>query len=143
MLAKDLMTTGVECIPPGTPVRDAAQRMKSLDVGFLPICDDDRLVGTLTDRDIVLRVVAEGRDEKTCKVQEVMTTQVFWCYENQSSEEVAAYMAEREIRRVLVLDKNKRLVGVISIGDLAKGGDEQKAGEAIRDIVEAPPRHAA
>jgi CBS domain-containing protein len=143
MQAKDFMTTGVECISPGMSVRDAALRMKSLDVGFLPVCENDRLVGTLTDRDLALRVIADGRDAEDCKARDIMTRDVFWCYEEQPSDEVAEYMADKEIRRLLVLDQDKRLVGVISIGDLAKSGEERKAGEAIREIVEAPPTQAA
>ena len=142
MQAKDFMTTGVECVSPGMSMRDAALRMKSLDVGFLPVCENDRLVGTLTDRDLALRVIADGRDPDDCKARDIMTREVFWCYEDQPSDEVAEYMAEREIRRLLVLDRSKRLVGVISIGDLAKSGEEQKAGEAIREIAQAPPSAA-
>lgn len=141
MQATDLMTGNVECIPPDMLLRDAALRMKSLDVGFLPICEKDRLIGTLTDRDIILRAIAEGKDIKTCRARDIMTTEVFWCYDDQSSDEVAEYMAEKEIRRLLVLDKNKRLVGVISIGDLAKGA-EKRAGETIKEIATAP-RQAA
>jgi CBS domain-containing protein len=143
MKAKELMTRTVECIAPETPLGDAAKKMKSLDVGFLPVCEDDRLVGTITDRDIVLRAIAEGKDARTCKAREVMSEDVLWCYEDQTGEEVAEYMANEEIRRVLILNKDKRLVGVISIGDLAKGGEQQNAGEAIKDIASAPPAQAA
>jgi CBS domain-containing protein len=142
MQAKDIMTGNVECIPPGMLVRDAAMRMRFLDVGFLPVCENDRLIGTLTDRDIVLRGVADGRDLKICKARDLMTADVFWCYEDQTMDEVAEYMAQKEIRRVLILDRNKRLNGVISIGDLAKRADEQKTGETIKEIAEAP-RQAA
>lgn len=143
MQAKELMTTGVECIPPDTLVRDAALKMKSLDVGFLPVCASDVLIGTLTDRDIVVRGVAEGKDTRVVKARDLMTANVYWCYEDQTADEVAEYMAEREVRRVLVLDRTKKLVGVISIGDLAKRGeDEQKTHETIKEIVEAP-RQAA
>jgi len=142
MKARDLMTGNVECIPPGMLVRDAAIRMRFLDVGFLPVCENDRLIGTLTDRDIVLRGVAGGKDLQNCKARDLMTADVFWCYEDQTDTEIADYMAKKEVRRVLVLDSNKRLSGVISIGDLAKRGDEQKTGETIKEIAEAP-RQAA
>jgi CBS domain-containing protein len=142
MQAKDIMTGNVECIPPDMLIKDAAARMRFLDVGFLPVCEKDRLIGTLTDRDIVLRGVAGDRDLKTCKARELMTADVYWCFEDQTTNEVAEYMAQREIRRVLVLDRNKRLCGVISIGDLAKRADEQKTGETIKEIAEAP-RQAA
>jgi CBS domain-containing protein len=142
MQANEIMTRGVECIPPEMAIRNAARRMKALDIGFLPVCENDRLIGTITDRDIVLRVVADERDVDSCMAREIMTGDVYWCYEDQTAEEVAEYMSRREVRRVLVLDRNKRLTGVISIGDLAKGGEEQKTGEAIREIAEAP-RQAA
>ena len=142
MQAKDIMTGNVECIPPDMLIKDAAGRMRFLDVGFLPVCEKDRLIGTLTDRDIVLRGVAGDRDLRTCKARDLMTADVYWCYEDQTTNEVAEYMAQKEIRRVLVLDRNKRLSGVISIGDLAKRADEQKTGETIKEIAEAP-RQAA
>jgi CBS domain-containing protein len=142
MQAKEIMTKGVECIPPGMLVRDAAMRMRLLDIGFLPVCENDRLVGTITDRDIVLRVIADGRDPKECRARDVMSSDVFWCFDDQSGDEFAEYMADKEVRRVLVLDRNKRLTGVISIGDLAKRADQQKTGETIKEIAEAP-RQAA
>jgi CBS domain-containing protein len=143
MKAKDLMTRNVQCISPEMPLQEAAAMMKKLDVGFLPVCENDRLAGTVTDRDIVLRVVAEGKDIKNCTAADVMTRTVRWCQEDQSADEVADYMAQHEIRRILVLDENRRLSGVITIGDLAKRGEEEKAGETTREIAEAPPAHAA
>jgi CBS domain-containing protein len=117
--------------------------MKTLDVGFLPVAENDRLVGAITDRDIVLRVIAEGKDPNDCMVRDVMTHEVSWCYDDQTTDEVARLMKDKDIRRVLVLNREKRLVGVISIGDLAQAsGEEQKAGETIKDIAEAPPQAA-
>src|SRR5437016_12018057 len=85
MQAKDLMTKNVECISPEMPIRDAAQKMKALDVGFLPVCENDRLIGALTDRDIVLRTIANGKDVEYSKARDVMTNDAFWCYEDQTS----------------------------------------------------------
>jgi CBS domain-containing protein len=138
MQAKDIMTPNVECVSPGMDLVEIAKKMKSLDVGFIPVCETDRLLGTVTDRDIVLRGVAEDNDMRGTAAGDVMSSEVFWCYDDQSVEEVADYMAEKEIRRVLILDRNKRLVGVVSIGDVAKG-EEKTAGEATKKIVEAPP----
>ena len=143
MQAKELMTGKVQCIAPDTKIPDAAKQMKALDVGFLPVCENDRLIGALTDRDIVLRAIADGKDVKKCKARDVMTDDVFWCYDDQTADEVADYMAEKEVRRVLILNRDKRLVGVISIGDLAKRGEEQITGETIKDIAAAPPSQAA
>jgi CBS domain-containing protein len=143
MQAKELMTGKVQCVAPDTKIPDAAKQMKALDVGFLPVCENDRLVGALTDRDIVLRLIADGKDVKKCKARDAMTDDVFWCYEDLTADEVANYMAEKEVRRVLILNRDKRLVGVISIGDLAKRGEEQITGETIKDIAAAPPAQAA
>jgi CBS domain-containing protein len=143
MQAKDLMTPNVECISPEMRLQEAARKMKTMDIGFLAVCENDRLVGTLTDRDMVLRVLAEDKDIKEFRARDVMTPSAFWCYDDQTAEEIAEYMSSKEIRRVLILDRNKRLAGVISIGDLAKRGEQSKAGETIADIAEAPPARAA
>jgi CBS domain-containing protein len=143
MQAKDLMTPNVECVSPDTTIPKIARIMKAMDIGFVPVCDGDRLVGTVTDRDIVLRAIADALNMETCTARDVMTEDLCWCYDDQTSEEVADYMADHEVRRVVILDREKRLAGVISIGDLAKRGEKVKAGEAISDIAEAPPANAA
>ena len=137
MQAKEIMSRNVECMAPETGIIDAAKRMKSLDVGFLGVCENDRIAGAVTDRDIVIRAVAEGKILNQCKVRDVMTKDAFWCFEDQSIDEVAEFMAKKEIRRVLILNHDKRLVGVVSLGDLAKTKDK-KAGQAMKEIVEAP-----
>ena len=142
MQAKEIMTPMVECVSPEADIEGVARKMKSLDVGFLPVCHDDRLVGTLTDRDIVVRGIAEGKDVKGVKASEIMTHEVYWCFEDKTADEVAEYMKEKKIRRVLILNSGKRLVGVISIGDLAKAGEAAKAGETTKNIAEAPPQAA-
>lgn len=143
MQAKELMTRTVECISPDTDIREIARIMRSLDIGFVPVCDNDRLIGTITDRDIILRVIADGKDPDDCVAREIMTENLCWCYDDQTAEEIANYMASQEVRRVVVLNRQKRLAGVISIGDLAKGGEQAKAGEAIGTIAEAPSANAA
>jgi CBS domain-containing protein len=143
MQAKDLMTKSVECVSPDMRVDEIAKTMKSMDIGFVPVCQNDRLVGTVTDRDIVLRGLADGKDMKDCKAGDIMTPEVFWCYEDQTAEEVGDYMSKKEIRRVVVIGRDKRIAGVISIGDLAKRGEQSKAGETICNIAEAPPARAA
>jgi CBS domain-containing protein len=135
MQVREIMTTNVECISPSTTIEDAAKRMKSMDVGFLPICDKDRLIGTLTDRDIVVRGIAENKDFKI-NVKNVMTSDVFYCFEDDDVEACAETMKEKEVKRMLVLNRNKRLVGVVSIGDLAKAHETAAAG-ALKDISQA------
>src|SRR5438552_3044608 len=101
MKVQEIMTTNVECIAPDMTIKDAALKMKSLDVGFFPICENDRLIGTLTDRDIVLRAVADGRDGKTT-AKSVMTDDVFFCFEDDDVEACADHMKDKEVKRMLV-----------------------------------------
>jgi CBS domain-containing protein len=138
MKVQDIMTRDVERIDLDTPIGKAADKMRDLDIGFLPICDNDRLVGTVTDRDITIRSVAQGRDPRLAPVREIMSQQVFYCYEDDDVEKVGQYMQEKEVRRMLILNRQKRLVGVVSIGDLAKAsGEKELAGETLGHIAEA------
>jgi CBS domain-containing protein len=117
--------------------------MRDRDIGLLPVCsDDDRLVGMLSDRDIAVRAVAEGLDPWTCKVRDVMTPNIVYCTEDQDVAEAAQLMKENQIRRLVVLDRNKQLAGIVSLGDLAvESGDEQLAGNALEAVSEpAAPR---
>lgn len=114
MKIRDIMTTDVELVHPDTLLRDAAQKMRDADTGFLPVGEDDRLVGALTDRDITIRAVAEGHDPKVVRVREAMGAGVVYCFEDQDSSEAAELMANNDIRRLPVLNSDKRLVGVVS-----------------------------
>ena len=142
MLIKDIMTRHVECVSPENTVQDAARKMRDLDVGPMPVCDNGRLAGMLTDRDIAVRVVAEGQDPKASKVRDVMTPGVIYCFEDQNVEEAARMMREHQVRRILVLDRNKRLTGIVSLGDLAvDAGDRKQAGDTVKAVSEpAEPR---
>jgi len=140
---KDIMTPNAECVRPDDSLQDAARRMRDLDVGPLPVCgDNDRLAGIITDRDIAVRAVAEGKDPKTSKVREAMSEKIIYCFEDQAVEEAARMMQERQVRRLVVLNREKRLVGIVSLGDLAtETGDRQKLGEVLQDVSEpAMPR---
>jgi len=135
MQLRDVMTANVEVIHPDAMLQDAAQKMKSLDVGSLPVCDGQRLVGTLTDRDITIRAVAEGRNPTTTPVRESMTPQVIYCYDDQSVKEAAKLMQEKQIRRLPIINRDKRLVGIVSLGDLAVDtGNQNMAGETLTEI---------
>lgn len=138
MKLKDIMTPKVECVHPGDTLQSAARKMKSLDVGPMPVCgDNDKIVGMLTDRDIAIRATAEGLDPKTAKVEDAMTEDVVWCFEDQEIEEAARMMQERQIRRLLVMNRDKRLVGIVSLGDLAtETGDREQAGAVLQDVSE-------
>ena len=136
MKIREIMTTNVECVGPDTRVIDLAQKMKTLDVGFLGVCENDRLVGTVTDRDLVIRGIPSGRDLSMSTARDVMSHDVFWCFEDDDVKGVAAKMREKEVRRMLILNKDKRLVGVVSIGDISKV-EEKESGKTLKDITEA------
>jgi CBS domain-containing protein len=121
---------------PTASLQEAARKMRDLDVGPLPVCgDNDRLVGMLTDRDITVRAVAEGQDPKTARVQDIMTPDITYCFEDQDITEAARLMEEKQIRRLVVLNRDKRLVGIVSLGDLAvKTGDKKVSSEALEQV---------
>jgi CBS domain-containing protein len=138
MEVREIMTRNVECIGPGTPIAKAAEKMRDLDIGFLAVCENDRLVGTVTDRDITIRSVAQGRDPRLAPVREIMSQDVFSCYEDDDVRAVGQQMQEKEVRRMLILNRNKKLVGVVSIGDLAKASPEKElAGKTLGHIADA------
>jgi CBS domain-containing protein len=137
MKLRNVMTRNVEVIQPDAPIQQAAQKMKSLDVGSLPVCDGQRLVGMITDRDIVVRAVAEGdgRQVNQFTVQDVMTGKVVYCYEDDDIDEAARIMSEEQIRRLPVLNRDKRLVGIVALGDVAVDtADPVLSGKALKDI---------
>jgi CBS domain-containing protein len=136
MKLKEIMTKHVESVGPDTPIQEAATRMRSLDVGVLPVFAGDRLVGMLTDRDLTLRAIAEGKDPKTTTVQEAMTADVAYCFEDQDVEEGQRIMKENQIRRLPVLNRDKLLVGIVSLGDFATRTDEKRAGETLEKVSE-------
>lgn len=116
----DVMTRDVRSVSPQETVRRAAEMMDELNVGSLPVCDGQKLVGIVTDRDITVRATAAGRAPDEARVQEVMTDQIRWCFDDQSVDEVMQQMGDAQIRRVPVIDHNtKQLVGIVSLGDLA------------------------
>jgi len=114
-----IMTRDVSVVSPDDKLLRAAQLMRDLDVGALPVCNGKRLVGMITDRDITIRAVAEGRAPDSMSVSDIMSDQVFWCFEDQTAGEVLQQMGDQQIRRVPVISRNMELVGVVSLGDLA------------------------
>jgi len=137
MQVRDIMTPHAEAVDPQTSLREAAEKMKDLDVGSLPVCDNDRLTGMLTDRDIVLRAVAEGHDPEGTPVSKAMTPEVVYCFDDQDVNEAAELMKEKQIRRLMVLNRDKRLVGMLSIGDLAgEARTEPLVGSTLEAVTE-------
>ena len=134
MQVSDLMTRAVELIAPGDSIQDAARKMADEDFGVLPVAEFDRLVGMVTDRDIVTRAVARGRTGLTL-VRDVMTTEVKYVFEDESSDAAARMMAQLQVKRLPVLSRQKRLVGILSLGDMASTRmTVDKAGEALSAI---------
>jgi CBS domain-containing protein len=136
MLLKDIMTCESVVVGPEITIRKAAEKMDDYDVGVLPVCDGGRLVGVLTDRDIVLRAIAAGRDPGSTPVREIMTARVVACYEDQDSDEAVQIMEQEQIRRLVVLDRQSRLVGIVSLGDLeATTGDDKLYRRVIYRVI--------
>jgi CBS domain-containing protein len=127
-------------ISPDSNLVDAAQMMRDYDIGALPVCDGERVVGMITDRDITVRAVAFGKDVNSCKVREAMTKEVLWCFDDAELEEVENLMRSRQVRRVIVVNHDKRLTGIVSLGDIAKG--EQDVADVHHTLhAISEPRH--
>jgi CBS domain-containing protein len=119
MNISDLMHRNVELIKEDATIREAARRMKEAGIGVLPVVDDSRVLGMITDRDIVVRSIAHGDDPDKTRVSQAMTVDVEWCYDDHDIEIATRKMGDRQIQRLLVLDRQEKLVGIISLGDLA------------------------
>lgn len=131
---KDVMSQNVKILDPDATIKDAARQMRDGNFGLMPVGENDRLVGTLSDRDIVIRAVAEGRDASS-KVRDVMSNEVVWAYENDSVEKACELMSNHQIRRLPIVNADKRLVGIVALGDLAvEVSDIKPAGDALSDI---------
>jgi len=132
---KDIMTADVDIIAPDTTIDQAARKMRDDDVGARPVGEDGRLIGMITDRDICCRAVAESKSPKDCTVREAMSERIAWIFEDESPEAAARQMAECQIRRLAVLNRDKRLVGIVSMGDLARHGLDDDEALAIRGVA--------
>lgn len=141
MQVSDAMTTDIKISNPGQSIRDAARTMAEIDAGALPVGENDRLVGMITDRDIAIRAVAAGKGPDT-PVREVMTQEVKYCFDDDDVEDVAQNMADVKVRRLPVLNKQKRIVGVLSLGDIALADGPKNAGSALCGISEPGGAHS-
>ena len=142
MKVREAMTRDVRLVKLDQPISEAARLMGELDIGALPVEDNDRLVGMITDRDIAVRAVAAGRGPDT-PVREVMSPEIKYCYEDQSIDEVTQNMGEQRIRRLPVLTRDKRLIGILSLGDLAiDESARDEAGEALGGISRPGGQHS-
>lgn len=131
---KDVMSQDVKVISPEATIKEAAQKMRDGDFGMLPVGEDDRMIGAISDRDIAIRAVAEGNDPTT-KVRDTMSGGIVWVFEDDSVDEAARIMSENQIRRLPVVNRDKRLVGIVSLGDFAvQSSDIEVAAEALTEI---------
>ena len=139
---RDVMTSDPACVRENDGIVEAARIMKREDAGVVPIVDGDRkLMGIITDRDIVVRLVAEGRNPLDCKVNEAMTKRIRSVGEDATVDEVMSIMRGANVRRVPVCDAGGRIVGIVSMGDLAETGDKGKVGDVVQNISEARPNN--
>ena len=133
MPVRDIMTRGVQLLSPHDSLRSAARRMRDDNIGSLPVAEGDRLVGYVTDRDLVVRGLAQGFRPDT-HVHDVMTDRVLYCFEDEDVEDVALNMAHNQVRRLPVLSRDKRLVGIIALGDLATKAPDRAAEDALEGV---------
>jgi CBS domain-containing protein len=141
MRVSTAMTRDVRVANPDQTIQDAAKMMSDVDAGVLPVGENDRLVGMITDRDIAVRAVAQGKGPDT-PVREVMTTDVKYCFDDEDTDQVARNMGDQQIRRLPVVNRDRRLVGILSLGDLAVMQGGQPAGEALTDISRPGGEHS-
>jgi CBS domain-containing protein len=135
------MSRNVKVASPRNTICDAARVMAEIDAGALPVGDQDRLVGMITDRDIAVRAVAQGKGPDT-PVSDVMSQEVKYCFEDEDLERVARNMADIQVRRLPVVDRDKRLVGIIALGDIATREDARTSGKAIKGVSEPGGPHS-
>jgi CBS domain-containing protein len=142
MKIKDVMTKTVETVRPDQSLQEAASKMKTLDVGPIPVVDNGKLVGMLTDRDIVVRSTAEGKDPRTTKVSAAMTPNVVCCKEDDEVKDAARTMEDKQIRRLVVVDAQQRVAGIVSLGDIAVDTSNEKMSGRVLEEVSKPTRSA-
>jgi CBS domain-containing protein len=137
MLVAHLMTRNVEVISQDASLKEAAEKMRELDIGVLPVLDGDQLVGIVTDRDITVRATAEGRDPSGTRVREAMTSQVAYCFDSEETQDAVEIMKQEQVRRLVVLDHDQNIVGMVSIADLAlDSSNDRLIGEVVRHVTD-------
>ena len=141
MQVSEAMTNDVRIASPNQTIRDAARLMAQIDAGALPVGENDRLVGMITDRDIAIRAVGAGKGPQT-PIREIMSREVMYCFEDDDLDDVVANMADIKVRRLPVLDHDKRLIGILSLGDIALTDGAGSAGSALCGISEPGGDHS-
>lgn len=134
MKVKEAMHKKAEWVGPNTSIADVAKKMKNLDVGCIPVGENDRLIGMITDRDITCRAVASGRDCSKITARDVMTEGIVYCRDFESLDDAVETMEKKKIRRLPVIDENKRMVGMLSLGDISRSAPPKKAGALVAAV---------
>lgn len=135
MQVKEAMCKSIKIISPDTLLREAAENMRECDCGYMPVGENDRITGTVTDRDIVIRAIAAGLNPDETTVDKIMTSKVFYCFEDDNVEEAAESMKQQQVRRLIVLNRDKRMTGVITIGDIARASNDNQLLGDIENCV--------
>ncbi len=141
MKVSEVMTRDVRLIEPTQTIQDAARLIAEMDAGIMPVREGDRLVGMITDRDIAVRAVAQEKPPTT-KVREIMSQEVLYCFDDQDLDDIARNMSDVKVRRLPVVNRDKRLVGIVSLGDIALSGDAKQSDQALSGISEPGGRHS-
>ncbi len=134
MKVKEAMHKGVEWVAPSTPVPELARLMRKHDIGAIPVGDNDKLIGMVTDRDIVCRGLANGKDVSKLTARDVMTANIVWCHADEDLDDATRIMEDKKIRRLPVIDTNKRMVGMLSLGDISHSAKSKLSGEVLHAV---------
>jgi CBS domain-containing protein len=136
MKVKDAMHKGVEWVAPDTPVSEIARRMRDKDIGAVPVGENDRLVGMVTDRDIACRAVAAGKDLSKTSARDIMTKGIVYCRDTEELDDALRIMEQKKLRRLPVINEKKRMVGMLSLGDIAHSATHELTGEVVSAVAE-------
>ena len=136
MKLREIMSDNVEVIHPDDTLQTAAEKVRDRDIGFLPVCDGERLIGVLTDRDLITRALADGLESNAMLGRGLVTSPAIYCFDDQGVDEAAKLMHDNQIRRLVVLSRDKQMVGVISLGDLAMTTDDKLSGDVLQSVSE-------
>lgn len=134
MKVSEVMHPGVHWVEPGTPIIEIAKLMRDQDIGSLPVGEDDRLVGMVTDRDIVCRGIAQGLDCSVMTARDVMSSGIIYCRDNEELDDAVRIMEQHEVRRLPVINDDKRMVGILSLGDISHSAPRQVSGEVLQSV---------
>jgi CBS domain-containing protein len=137
MKLREIMTRDVVVLQPDDSLQSAAKKMRDRNIGFLPVCDGENLIGVISDRDITIRALADGMDVNIMLGRDLMTSPPIFCFDDQDVNEAAQIMEENQIRRLVVLSReDQRLVGVVSLGDIARNASADRSGQVLQKVSE-------